>query len=247
MTKIRLAAMADLHTQQENLGAFRKVFEEVSRKADILLLCGDLTSEGLTEEAKTLAEELRSCKVPVVGVLGNHDYERNQHEEIKKILSVEHVFILDSQPYVYQGIGFAGVKGFCGGFDKHLTHPFGEHVLKQFVYEAVNEAIKLEEALTKLETEKKIVLLHYSPIRQTVEGESLEVYPLLGTSRLLEPVENFGVSAVFHGHAHHGSPKGETPRGIPVYNVSYPLLSKIQPHQPYTVIEIENSSNKIVS
>ncbi|MCL5783981.1 MAG: metallophosphoesterase [Patescibacteria group bacterium] len=238
MTKVRIAAMADLHTQEENVGAFRQVFEEVSGKADILLICGDLTNEGLVSEAKVLAEELSFCKIPMVGVLGNHDHENNQHEEIKKILSAEHLFLLGNHPYIYKGIGFAGVKGFCGGFDNHQTDPFGERVLKQFVYEAVNESIKLEESLIRLETDKKVVLLHYSPIRQTVVGESLEIYPMLGSSRLIEPIENFGVTAVFHGHAHHGSPKGKTARGVPVYNVSFPLLSRISPHQPYMILEI---------
>lgn len=238
MNRIRIAAMADLHTQEKDLGKFRQIFTEISKKADILLICGDLTNEGLVKEAEILAEELSFCKIPTIGILGNHDFENNRPEEIKKILSAEHMFILGNQPYIYKGVGFAGVKGFCGGFDNHIVDPFGEKVLKQFVYEAINEAIKLEESLTKLETEKKIVLLHFAPICQTITGEPPEIYPFLGTSRLLEPIENFKVSAVFHGHAHHGSPFGQTPRGIPVYNVSFPMLSKIQPREPFTTIEV---------
>ncbi len=237
MNKIRIAAIADLHTQPDSLNFFRQIFTEISKKADILLLCGDLTSDGLPKEAEVLTEELHFCKIPVLGILGNHDYTNNKQGEIRKLLS-EKVHILDNQPFVFKGIGFAGTKGFGGGFDNHLAEPFGEQVLKQFVLEAVNEAIKLEEALTKLETEKKIILLHYSPIRQTVVGESLEVYPMLGTSRLIEPIENFNATAVFHGHAHHGSPEGKTNKGIPVYNVSLPLLSKLQPDQPYKIIEV---------
>lgn len=236
--KVRIAAMGDLHMQAELAGTFRHTFEEISRIADILLLCGDLTSEGLLKEAKALAEELSFCKIPIVGVLGNHDYTNNLQEEIKRILSVEHLFFLENHPYIFKDVGFAGVKGFCGGFDNHQTAPFGEQVLKQFVYEAVNETIKLEEALVKLETDKKIVVLHYSPISQTVTGEPLEVYPLLGTSRLEEPIDSFAVNAVFHGHSHHGSPLGKTGRGIPVYNVSLPVMKRVQPDEPYVIIEI---------
>lgn len=238
MKKIRIAAMADLHTEENSLGKFREIFKEVSKKADILLLCGDLTHEGLLKEAEVLAEELSFCKIPVLGVLGNHDHTNSQEAPIIKILSEQHLFILENQNYIYRKIGFAGVKGFCGGFDKHLTAPFGERILKEFVMEAVNETMQLEEALMKLETEKKIVILHYSPIRETVVGESLEIYPMLGTSRLTEPIDNFNVTAVFHGHSHHGTAQGKTSKGIPVYNVAFPLLSKISPHKPYIIVEI---------
>lgn len=237
MKKIRMAAMGDLHMQQDLIGVFRTVFDEISGQADILLLCGDLTDNGLTYEAQLLGEELSFCKIPIVGVLGNHDHTNNKQEEIKKILS-PYMIILEDQSYTYNNIGFAGVKGFGGGFDNHLVLPFGEQILKQFVYEALNETTKLEEALTKLETDKKVVLLHYAPIRQTVEGESLEVYPLLGTSRLVEPIDNFKVSAVFHGHAHHGKLSAKTAHGVPVYNVSMPLLKKIQPNQLYIIVKI---------
>lgn len=238
MKKIRIAAMADLHTEENSLGKFREIFKEVSKKADILLLCGDLTHEGLLKEAEVLAEELSFCKIPVLGVLGNHDHTNSQESPIIKILSEQHLFILENQNYIYRKIGFTGVKGFCGGFDQHLTEPFGEKVLKEFVMEAIKETIKLEEALTKMETEKKIVILHYSPIRATVMGESPEIYPMLGTSRLTEPIDNFNVTAVFHGHAHHGTPRGKTAKGIPVYNVAFPLLSKIPPYKPYIIVEI---------
>ena len=230
--------MADLHTEEDYLGNFRGIFEEISKKADILLLCGDLTHEGLPKEAEVLAKELSFCTIPILGILGNHDYTNEQQNEIKKILSAENVRILNNETYIFKGIGFTGTKGFCGGFDKHLTAPFGEKILKEFVMEAVNETIRLEEALTEMETEKKIVMLHYAPIRETIVGESLEIYPMLGTSRLTEPIDNFGVSAVFHGHAHHGTREGKTSKGIPVYNVSLPLLSKTPPYKPYIIVEV---------
>lgn len=235
--KIRIAAIGDLHMQQGLSGNYYQMFESISQNADILLICGDLTANGFTNEAKMLAEELTPCKIPILGVLGNHDYANGQQHEIKEILSPQ-VFFLDNQLYTYKQIGFAGAKGFGGGFNKHLLTPFGEGVLKQFVYEAVSETMKLHEALVRLETSKKVVVLHYAPIRQTLEGEYLEVYPFLGTSRLLEPIENFNVTAVFHGHAHHGSPVSKTPKGIPVYNVAFPLLERINPNQPYKIVEI---------
>lgn len=238
MNKLRIAAMGDLHMREDAGGSFRQIFDSISKKADILLLCGDLTHAGQPKEAEILAENLSVCKIPVVGVLGNHDYTSNQQDDLKKILSAQHMFVLGDEPYQYKEVGFAGVKGFGGGFDNHLTAPFGEEVLKKFVYEAIKESIKLEESLMKLETEKKVVILHYSPIRQTAIGESLEIFPLLGTSRLMAPIENYNVSIVFHGHAHHGTPRGKTVGGIPVYNVAFPLLSKIQPLEPYVIVEI---------
>lgn len=235
--EIRIAAMGDLHMQQGYLGTYRQIFKQLSHQADILLLCGDLTDEGLSRQAEMLAEELEYCKIPVIGVLGNHDFANDQQEKIKSILSPR-MFILSNHPYIYQGIGFAGTKGFAGGFDNHLVTPFGERILKQFVDEAVKEVIRLEEALTTLRTDKKIVVLHYSPISQTLKGEPLEIYPFLGTSRLVEPIDNFGVSAVFHGHAHYGTPRGQTNKGVPVYNVSLSVMSRLHPDQPYLIVKI---------
>lgn len=237
MRRMKIAAMADLHMQQSVLGNFQAIFENISKDADILLLCGDLTEHGFEKEAFMLAEELNSCKIPIIGVLGNHDYANSEQEKIIKSLSKK-MHVLGDQPFVYQGIGFAGVKGFGGGFDNHMVTPFGEDIIKQFVFESVNEALKLEEMLTKLEAEKKIVVLHYSPICQTVEGEPLEIYPFLGSSRLAEPIENFNVTATFHGHAHHGTLTGKTTKGIPVYNASLPVVLKNTPHKSYLIVEI---------
>lgn len=236
-TKIKVAAMADLHFQENSLGLLKTAFEDISKKADILLICGDLTEDGLVQEAKVLSEELASCKIPVLAVLGNHDYTHNLQEEIKNVLSPQ-IHFLENQPYVFKGIGFAGTKGFAGGFDSHLVTPYGEKILKDFVFESISEVMKLEKSLTKLDTKQKVVILHYVPIRQMLEGESLEVYSLLGTSRLSEPINSFNVSAVFHGHSHHGQTTGKTIKGIPVYNASFPLLSKLNPHQPYVIVEI---------
>lgn len=234
---MKIAAIGDTHIRENSKGIFSNLFSEISQKADILLLCGDLTDQGLPLEAKILIEELTPCKIPIVGVLGNHDFDGKKQEEIKKILS-QKITILETEPVEIKDIGFAGTKGFGGGFDNHILGSFGEEAIKKFVYEAVNEELRLENAISRLKTKKKVVLLHYSPIKETVEGEPLEIYPFLGSSRLSEPIDNFDVSTVFHGHCHYGKPIGKTIKGIPVYNVTYPLLKKLTPEQPYVLIEI---------
>lgn len=238
-TPIRIAAMGDLHVKEVSQKQYQELFKELSEKADILVLCGDLTDRGLVKEAEILAEDLAFLKIPAVGVLGNHDFESGKQEEVKKILTSAHLTILDGEPsFEFHGIGFSGVKGFCGGFGKYILSPFGEEAIKAFAHESVNEALKLENALIRLKTRKKVVLLHYSPIKETVEGEPEEIFPFLGSSRLSEPIDTFAVSAVFHGHADYGTPEGKTAKGIPVYNVALPLLKRLNPNQPYALIEV---------
>ena len=153
--------------------------------------------------------------------------------------------MLDGDAVVIHGVGFAGVKGFAGGFGRGALGPWGEHAIKQFVQEAVNEALKLEAALAHLETEHRIAVLHYSPIRATVEGEPVEIQPWLGSSRLEEPLSRFQVSAVVHGHAHKGAPEGTTATGIPVYNVSITVLKASYPDRPtFRIIEVPRESAK---
>src|SRR5438128_7406767 len=148
--------------------------------------------------------------------------------------------MLDGDSWEDHGVGFAGVRGFCGGFGRGALGPWGEKIVKDFVHEAVQEALKLESALARLTVDHRIVLMHYAPIRATVEGEPPEIFPFLGSSRLEEPLDRFGVQAVFHGHAHHGSPEGRTSAGIPVYNVSMSLMQRHFPtKQAYRVFEIE--------
>lgn len=237
--KIRIAALADIHAKEESKGEFNSLFQEISEKADILLICGDLTEQGLPNEAKILADELSNCKIPILGILGNHDYANKQQDKIKEIISsVTNFTFLEGRTYQFKDVGFTGAKGFGGGFDNHMVGPFGEEILKRFVYETINESLHLEEQLNSLKTKYKVVILHYSPIRQTVEGEPLEVFPFLGSSRLAEPLDHFNVSMAFHGHAHYGKPEGKTLKGVPIYNVCYPLLKKINPKQPYFLTEI---------
>lgn len=227
---IRLAAISDLHYGKGSQGSMQSLFAAISDDADILVICGDLTDYGLPEEAQVLAKDLNAAvKIPVVGVLGNHDYESGKHLDVCDVLTSAGVTILDGDSVEIRGIGFAGVKGFAGGFGRGALGFWGEPAIKAFVQEALDEALKLESALARLRTEQRIAILHYSPIRGTVEGEPPVIFPFLGCSRLEDPINRYPVTAVFHGHAHNGTYEGRTSSGIPVYNVSHGLLTKSHP------------------
>lgn len=227
---IRLAAISDLHYGKGSQGSLQALFSDISTAADILLICGDLTDYGLPEEAQVLARDLNSSlKIPVVAVLGNHDYESGKHLQVCDVLTDAGMTILDGDSVEVRGVGFAGVKGFAGGFGRGALGFWGEPAIKAFVQEALDEALKLESALARLRTEQRIAVLHYAPIRGTVEGEPPVIFPFLGCSRLEDPINRFPVTAVFHGHAHNGTYEGRTSSGIPVYNVSYGLLKKHNP------------------
>ena len=224
-------------------GSLQPLFAQITDTADILVLCGDLTDYGLPDEARALAREITSTlKIPCVAVLGNHDCESGQQLEIAKILVDAGVVMLDGDSTEIHGVGFAGVKGFCGGFGRRALGPWGEEIIKHFVREAVDEALKLESALARLRTERLVAVLHYSPIQATVEGEPREIFPFLGCSRLEEPIGRFPVSAVVHGHAHHGQPEGRTAGNVPVFNVSASLMRELFPERPFRVIDIDMKS-----
>ncbi|MFD3001537.1 metallophosphoesterase [Pontibacter toksunensis] len=240
--KTRIAAVGDIHVRETDSGKLKEFFTQVSEKADVLLLCGDLTDTGRVEEAEVLAEELRACSIPVVAVLGNHDYERENHEEIRKTLVKANVNMLDGDSVVFGDVGFAGVKGFGGGFDKGMLGMFGEQMIKSFVQEAVDEQLKLDGALARLDSDyadiKKVAVLHYAPIKATVVGEPEQIFPFLGSSRLAEPLNRRGVLAAFHGHAHIGTLEGETSKGVKVFNVSKPILAQQGYDPPFYVLEV---------
>lgn len=230
---VRIAAVSDIHYSKDSHGTLQPLFAQITESADVLVLAGDLTDYGLAEEAKVLARDLTTTvKVPVVAVLGNHDYESGQEAELVKIMSDAGVKMLDGDTFETHGVGFAGVRGFCGGFGRGALGAWGEPIIKEFVHEAVNEALKLESALARLHTDHRIAILHYAPIRETVEGEPPEIFPFLGSSRLEEPLTRFDVTVVFHGHAHKGKPEGVTANGIPVYNVAHPVLKACYPDRP---------------
>jgi Icc-related predicted phosphoesterase len=222
----RIGAVGDLHATVDGVASFREILGTAGDPIDALVLCGDLTDHGLPEEARVLARELSAAPMPIVAVLGNHDYESGQEHEIGAILHDAGVRLLDGDSVEIGELGFAGTKGFAGGFGDRALEPWGESTIKEFVREAVNESVKLGAALAKLRTPHKIAVLHYAPIVDTVLGEPLEIYPFLGSTRLSEPIDRYGATLVVHGHAHSGVAEGRTRARIPVYNVSLPLLRR---------------------
>jgi Icc-related predicted phosphoesterase len=243
-TRLRLAAAADLHCTKKGTDNIRSLLAAMAKEADILLLGGDLCDTGLPEEAEIVAREIALLKVPVVAVLGNHDYEAGKAAEIVEILSSASVNVLDGRSCEIRGVGFAGVKGFAGGFDERALQPWGEPTIKAFVHEAVEEALKLESALAGLRTPNRIALLHYAPIVDTVRGEPPEIFPFLGSSRLEDSLNRYRVAAVFHGHAHRGSPEGVTKTGVRVFNVAKSVLQNISGAPPYKIFEIDSDENR---
>jgi len=233
---MKVAAIGDLHVKEDQSAPYRELFGEISREADVLVLTGDLTDLGKPREAEILAEDLRACSIPVVGVLGNHDYECGHEDEIKAIIKSAGVHLLDGSSYEIDGVGFVGVKGFAGGFGRRMLGSFGEVAIKTFVAETMNEAMRLENAMRSVRTQRSVVVLHYAPVVETVEGEPLEIFPFLGSSRLAETIDRFRVSAVVHGHAHRGRYEGRTPAGAPVYNVAYHIEKPSG--RPYALLEV---------
>ena len=216
---MKIAAMGDLHVREDNWISYRDLFGEISKEADVLVLAGDLTDLGKPREAELLAQDIKSCSIPVVGVLGNHDYECGAHEEVTHILRDAGMRVLDGQSVEIDGVGFVGVKGFAGGFGRRMLGSFGEPAIKQFVGETMNETLRLENAMRQVRAKRSMVILHYAPITETIESEPLEIYPFLGSSRLAHAIDRFdNVKAVVHGHAHRGAYSGHTPRGVPVFN-----------------------------
>lgn len=235
---LRLAAIGDLHVNENQKAPYRELFQRISAEADVLVLCGDLTNFGKTSEAEILAEDLRACTIPVVGVLGNHDFECGQPEAVSRILHAAGMRVLDGEAYEIEGVGFAGAKGFIGGFGRHMLSAFGEPAIKAFVQASVDENLKLESSLRMLRTDRSVVVTHYAPVVETVEGEPEAIYPFLGSARIGETIDRFeGVKAVLHGHAHRGAPRGRTPGGVPVYNVARPVLTN-QLNVEYALIAV---------
>jgi Icc-related predicted phosphoesterase len=236
---VRIAAVGDLHCTRTSQGAFQTLFSRIAESAEVLVVAGDLTDYGLPEEARVLVKELASVRLPIAAVLGNHDFESDKQDEIRHILTDAGVAVLDGDACELHGVGIAGVKGFGGGFGQRALGPWGEPMIKQFVHEAVNEALKLEAALARLRSDRLVALLHYAPVQQTVEGEPVEIYPFVGSSRLEEPIGRYPLSLVIHGHAHRGQLEGRTKSGVPVYNVSMPLLTRSFPDRPpFRVFEV---------
>lgn len=242
LKKIRLAAVGDIHVRETDHGKWTHFFETVSKEADVLLICGDLTDTGDETEAEVLAAELKSCSIPVVAVLGNHDYEKGRYKLIRQAVMAAGVHVLDGESVHVAGLGFAGVKGFGSGFDNYMLSYFGESEMKHFVQTAVDEALLLDRALARLDASHhgspKIAVMHYAPISATVQGEPEPIFPFLGSSRLAEPLGRRNVTMAFHGHAHAGTLQGHTIDGVPVYNVARPLLLREGFEHGFYVVEV---------
>ena len=222
---VRVAAVGDFHCGEEDAGRYREAFARANQDADVLLLAGDLTRRGTVAEFRVVSGELADVTIPILTVLGNHDHESGHTDEGLAILRERGVHVLDGEPFELNGqVGFAGVKGFMGGFGRWTLTSFGERETKEFVGSTLEEVSRLEFALRRLSTPVRVVLLHYAPILETVVGEPEQIFPFLGNDRLVEPIDRFKAAAVFHGHAHHGTFRGATPGGVPVFNVSHHLL-----------------------
>jgi len=235
---MRIAATADLHFTPQNYDKIREQMGRVRDEADILCLAGDLTNYGRPPEMESLLNAMVRLRIPIVAVLGNHDYESGHQEQLIDMMTAEGIKVLDGTGYERDGVGFAGTKGFLGGFGRGVLTAFGEPEVKAFVQAGIDEAMKLERALAQLRTEKRVIIVHYSPIGETVKGEPPEIYPYLGSSRLAEVIDRHGANLVFHGHAHHGTAVGKTTAGIPVHNVALHILQAQNPPAPYKLFDI---------
>src|ERR1700728_3160126 len=235
---MRIAATADLHFTPQSYAKLKDQFERVRDDADVLVLAGDLTNYGQPEEMESLLSVLVRLPLPTIAVLGNHDYESGKEAELARMMIASGIKLLDGSAYERDGVGFAGTKGFVGGFGRGILTAFGEREIKDFVRVSVDEALKLERAMSQLRTQKRAVVLHYSPIAENGQRESHEIFPFMGNSRLAEVVDRHGADLVVHGHAHHGKLDGKTAGGVPVHNVAISLLQAQEPSSVYRIFDI---------
>lgn len=235
---MRIAATADIHARIGDAERLRSIFQGAARDADVLIIGGDLTDLGRPEQAEVLLQALKGSPLPIVATLGNHDHEGGRACEISDVFMKAGVHLLNRSSIVIDGVGFSGVKGFCGGFDGNLANAFGEDLFKAWVNEGVEDAKALESELRSLETQRRVAVLHYAPVRATVEGEPPEIHAFLGTSHLARALDAGRATVAFHGHAHAGSFEGRTAGGVPVFNVSVPVLEHSGFEHPYHVFEI---------
>jgi Icc-related predicted phosphoesterase len=235
---MRIAATADLHFVPASHTAVLEQLGRARDEADVLVLAGDLTNYGQPAEMDPLLNALVRLRLPIIAVLGNHDYESGKEQELMQMMTAAGVKVLDGTGYERDGVGFAGAKGFVGGFGRGVLTAFGEPEIKAFVKASIDETLKLERGISQLRAAKRVVVLHYSPIAATVQGEAPEIFPFLGTSRLAEVIDRHGADLVVHGHAHHGTLNGKTTAGVPVHNVAISLLQAQQPPAAYRIFDI---------
>ena len=227
---IRVGAIADVHFSKNSAGRLADHWQEMHNSVDVFVLAGDLTTHGDPEEAAVLARELQVVQVPIIAILGNHDYDSNKEAQIRRELESVGVMVLECEsitlPINGKTLGISGTIGFGGGFAGACASAFGEPEMKAFINHTKDLSAKLHAELEGLHSDYRIALVHYAPVKDTVVGERLEIYPFLGSYLLAEAIDSAGADLVIHGHAHHGTEKGVTSRGIPVRNVALPLLGR---------------------
>ena len=227
---IRVAAVADVHFGHDSAGTLRPHLGDLGDHADVLLVGGDLTRHGEPDEAAVLVEELSGVDVPAVAVLGNHDYHCDGEAEITGVLEDSGITVLEGTSTVVDtpggSLGIAGVKGFGGGFPGASGSDFGEPEMKAFIRHTKDIAERLGAALSSLDTDRRVALLHYAPTDDTLQGERLEIYPFLGSYLLGEAIDGAGADLALHGHAHKGAEKGVTAGGVHVRNVAQPVIRR---------------------
>lgn len=234
---MKIVSMGDIHCRMDTPDLIQKLIGELDHGFEVMILAGDLTDNGLPEEAEVLARQLKDYPIPIITILGNHDHEGGKADEIVDVMRSAGMVVLDGTTCEVGEVGFVGIKGFCGGFDENMIQPFGEKALKTFIHYSIDESVVLENALAKLQhCAHKVAVLHYAPIKATLIGEPPELFPFLGTSRLADSIDRQGADLILHGHAHHGSPFGRTTGNIPVYNVSR-FVQMAHMGKPYCVIE----------
>jgi Icc-related predicted phosphoesterase len=243
---IRIAAVGDVHVDQDVLGRYRPALEELPDRADALLVAGDLTRHGTVDEANCFATEFGGLGVPVVVVLGNHDHQSDQQDELTKAIEGAGITVLEGSATVLElrghRLGVAGTKGFGGGFAGACASNFGEREMKDFVATTERYAARLGEVLRSVECDALVALTHYAPVPETLAGEPLEIYPFLGCYQLGQAIDSAPTALALHGHAHHGSERGRTPGGVPVRNVAHPVIK-----QAYNVYQLLSDSDQVDS
>lgn len=227
---IRIAAVGDVHMDKDVVGRYRPALERLPERADVLLLAGDLTRYGTVSEARCVADEFGDLGVPVIAVLGNHDYHCDQVSQVVRVLTDAGITVLEGTSTVLtiNGIrlGVAGAKGFGGGFAGRCASEFGEPEMKAFVHTTQSIADRLGQALREMECDVRVALTHYSPVPDTLAGEPLEIYPFLGSYLLGQAIDSAPTALAVHGHAHAGSERGMTPGGVHVRNVAHPVIKQ---------------------
>lgn len=235
---MRVAAVADIHLKAEEQEKNVREFMVVNELADVLVIAGDFTNHGKPEEMRACLAVLEHVHVPIVAVLGNHDHESGHQDELAGMLRLAGVHLLDGQCHEMDGVGFAGTKGFCGGFAPYELMPFGEGGIKTFVEIAEREAVKLDYGLAQLHTPIKIAITHYAPIKETVVGEPEPIFPFLGSSRLQRALDRHMPNLALHGHAHKGTFSAESSTGTRICNVALHVLRERGEEHPFAIFNL---------